>query len=257
MIEVEGVGATLGGRTVLDGISLTIGKGRILGVLGPNGCGKSTLLRCIAGLLKPSAGEVRIDGVPVRSMKPKTIAQLMAFQAQESVVALGFTVRSIVEMGRLPHRTFFEADDARDAQIVEHSMAQMGIAALADRAVETLSGGERQRVSIARALAQDTAVLILDEPSNHLDVHHQFAVLDLLHELVDRSGLTVVITLHDLRLASRICDSIALLHDGKLAALGTPVEALTPAAIAQVYRVGATVAAQAGSRELDIRLFPS
>jgi iron complex transport system ATP-binding protein len=253
VIEVDSLHASLGGRAVLSGIQLRVRKGEILGVLGPNGCGKSTLLRCIAGLLRPSSGEVRLDGTPVRLLKPKALARLLAFQAQESVAALGFSVRSIVEMGRLPHRGAFSADDARDAEIVDRSLDRMGISELADRAVETLSGGERQRVSIARALAQDAAVLVLDEPSNHLDVRHQFAVLDLVREL----GLTTVITLHDLRLASRVCDTVALLHAGTIGAMGTPAEALTPASIAEVYQVGATVLPQAGSRELDIRLFPA
>ena len=252
MIEVDRVCASLGGRPVLTDIRLSVGKGEILGVLGPNGCGKSTLLRCIAGLLKPSSGEVRLDGTPVQALKPKHVARLLAFQAQESIAALGFSVRSVVGMGRLPHRTFFDSDPARDARIVEQSLARLGLAGLAERAVETLSGGERQRVSIARALAQDAAVLVLDEPSNHLDVHHQFAVLDLVRAL----GLTTVITLHDLRLASRVCDTVALLHDGTVAAAGTPAESLTPAAIRHVYRVGASVSARPDSRELDIRLFP-
>lgn len=253
MIDVEGLHVSLGGRVVLAGIDLHVAAGEVLGVLGPNGCGKSTLLRCIAGLLQPSRGEVRLAGILVRRMKPQAIARELAFQAQEAGAALGYTVRSMVEMGRLAHRSLFSGDATRDAAMVERSLARLEITHLAERAVETLSGGERQRMAIARALAQDSPVLVLDEPSNHLDVRHQFAVLDLVRGL----GLTTIVTLHDLQLASRLCDRVALLHEGRIAALGAPAQALTPTAIERVYQVGATVSSRPGSRELDIRLFPA
>lgn len=243
---------SLGGRAVLAGIDLNIAAGEVLGVLGPNGCGKSSLLRCIAGLLKPSHGQVRLDGVPVGNLKPQRLARQLAFQAQESTPALGYTVRSLVEMGRLAHRSLLRNDIASDAALVELNMRRLEIADLAGRAVETLSGGERQRVAIARALAQDTPILVLDEPSNHLDVRHQFAVLDLVRSL----GRTTLVSLHDLRLASRMCDRVALLHEGRIFAFGRPAEALTAATIERVYGVGATVRPCRDVGELDIRLFP-
>jgi iron complex transport system ATP-binding protein len=253
MIDVDDLHVTLGGRKVLAGIDLHVAAGEVMGVLGPNGCGKSTLLRCIAGVLQPSRGEVRLAGTPLRRMKPRGIARQLAFQAQDAGVALGYTVRTMVEMGRLAHRSMFGGDAARDDAVVERSLARLELTHLAERAMETLSGGEQKRVAVARALAQDSKVLVLDEPSNHLDVRHQFAVLDLVRGL----GLTTIVTLHDLRLASRLCDRVALLYEGRIGALGTPAEALTPTGIERIYQVGATVERRPGSRELDIRLFPA
>jgi iron complex transport system ATP-binding protein len=250
-IEVDDLHAALGGRPVLHGVSLTVQPGEVLGVLGPNGSGKSTLLRCIAGLLAPQRGRVRLDGDEVSRLPVRELARRLALQSQEAPAALGHSVRDVVEMGRLAHRRLFGADVAHDRQVVDDCLAQFDLLALADRVIDSLSGGERQRALIARALAQQPRGLLLDEPTNHLDVRHQFAVLDRVRTL----GLTVVVTLHDLALAARVCDRIVLLREGRVAALGTPAEALTPERIAQVYGVGAEVDAAADGR-LRVHLHP-
>ena len=251
-IAIEDVHVRFGNRVVVDGVSLDVSAGEVFGLLGPNGCGKSTLLRCVLGVLTPIRGRVFIEGTPVDRLPPAVLARRLAAQTQEAEAALGYTVRDVVEMGRLAHRSFFGSHRAHDAAVVADAMARLEVDTLADHAIETLSGGERQRVMIARALAQEPRILILDEPTNHLDVRHQFSVLDLLRAL----GATVLVTLHDLGLAARICDRIAVMSGGRIAAIGSPAETLTPATITRVYGVGATVARPDASATLDIRLFP-
>jgi len=252
VVQVSDLSVGFAGKSVLSGINLSVGAGEVVAVLGPNGCGKSTLLRCVAGLHRPNIGAVYLNGQCVARIKPKQLACQLAFQAQDVGVALGYTVRTVVAMGRLAHRSFWRTDAQGDAEEVEHRMAQLEIAHLAERAVETLSGGERQRMGIARALVQGASVLVLDEPSNHLDVRHQFAVLDLVRQL----GLTTLVTLHDLQLATRVADRVALLHEGRVVSVGPPAETLTPTLIRQVYQVGAVVSPLPSHRHLDIRLHP-
>lgn len=252
-IAVEGLGGRLGGRKVLSDIGFAVPEGTFLGILGPNGSGKTTLLRCLAGLQAPSAGRVRIEGDDPRALRPAELARRLAFQAQDSAAALGFTVRDVVGMGRLAHRrSAFAGAGAEDHAIVEDALARLELTELAGRTVEDLSGGERQRVMIARALAQCPRILLLDEPTNHLDIHHRFAVLDLVRSL----GITVVATLHDIDLAARWCDRVLLLAEGRLQADGAPEEALTTERLTAVYRVAATVDRHPGHGRLRIDLSP-
>lgn len=251
-VVIDDVHVMLGGQPVLNGIDLDVKPGEVVGILGPNGCGKSTLLRCIAGVLKPAEGRVLIDGEDVAHVKPHLLARRLAFQSQENVAALGYTVRDIVGMGRLAHSAFVGSESAADRRTVQLCMQTLEVAEFADRPVEALSGGERQRVTIARALAQNPGCLLLDEPTNHLDVRHQFSVLDQICQL----GITVIVTLHDLQLAARVCDRIVLMRAGRVVALGTPEQTLTAERIAQVYEVGATVLKQSGHAGLAVHLFP-
>jgi len=251
-IEVEDLVVVFGARRVLDDVDLKSARGEVVGLLGPNGCGKSTLLRCISGALRPRGGRVTIEGRDVRKIPPSDLARVMAVQTQESAAALGYSVREVVAMGRLAHRRLFSGSSRRDLEVVEEALARFEIASLADRRVETLSGGERQRVSIARALAQEPEILLLDEPTNHLDIRHQFATLDLVRGL----GISVLVSLHDLNLAARICDRLILMRDGRIVASGSPIDVLTTENIFRVYGVGARIEANVDRSEISIRLHP-
>jgi iron complex transport system ATP-binding protein len=253
-VVVENLSCRLGGREVLKGIDLSIARGTVLGILGANGSGKSTLLRCIAGLARPAAGRVKIEGEDVASLPPARLARRLALQAQDAEAALGFSVREVVAMGRLAHRVSpFGSRSKGDDVVVARCLDALELTALSGRRMEALSGGERQRVMIARALAQEPTVLLLDEPTNHLDVQHRFAVLDLVREL----GITVVATLHDIELAARTCDRLVLLKGGAVVADGTPFEALTANSIASVYGVSGEIDRQPGTGKIRVDLQPT
>ncbi|WP_255448331.1 ABC transporter ATP-binding protein [Telmatospirillum sp. J64-1] len=252
-IAVQDLCCRLGGREILKSVSFAIPAGSVVGILGPNGCGKTTLLRCLAGLLAPSSGHVRIAGNDPLTLRPAKLARLLALQAQDATAALGFTVRDVIGMGRLVHSASpFGGVSAQDRAVVEREIRRLDLTALADRPVEALSGGERQRVMIARALAQETSILLLDEPTNHLDVQHRFAVLDLLRAL----GITVVTTLHEIDLAARWCDRILLMKDGAIHADASPEQALTPENLRDVYRVEAVIRHHPDDGTMRIDLSP-
>lgn len=252
-IQLAGLWCRRGGNDVLKGIDMEVEAGTVLGVLGPNGCGKSTLLRCIAGLEQPSAGDVSLEGRAVRHLSPSAIARRLALQGQDSDSSLGFSVRDVIGLGRLAHRSsFFAGASERDKEIVEQALMRLELTELAERPVETLSGGERQRVVVARALAQEPAILLLDEPTNHLDIQHRFSVLDLVREL----GVTVVAVLHDIELAARSCDRIVLMKDGLVVSDGPPALALTPRTLRDVFSVHADVETHPRACRLRIELSP-
>jgi len=227
-------------HAVLRGISLDIPRGEFLGILGPNGSGKTTLLRALAGLLRPTSGRILLNGIDLAALRPREIARQVACVLQDNPVAYGagdlaFAVHDLVTMGRTPYlaRTGWETPADREA--VDNAMHLAEVSHLADRPVTELSGGDRQRVFIAMALAQRCSILLLDEPTSHLDIAHQIAILDLFARLNRDSGTTVVGVFHDLNLASEYCRRLLFLKDGSLAALGAPQEVLTDATIRDVF----------------------
>ena len=214
----------LGGRTVLDGVDLAIPPGRITAVVGPNGAGKSTLLRAFAGLVTPAGGEITLDGRPLAAHSGAGLARAIAYLPQERAVHWPLAARAVVALGRLPHRDATTAD--ADATAIDDALAAMDIANLAERPVVELSGGERARVLVARALAQQTPLLLADEPTAGLDPAHALALFELFTRLA-AEGRTVVVALHDLSLAARFAHHIVLLAGGGIAALGPPADVLT------------------------------
>jgi iron complex transport system ATP-binding protein len=220
---------------VLHDTSFDLGAGRVLGVVGPNGAGKSTLLRLLYRYQAPTTGRILIDGQDLWAMPARAAARLIAAVLQEPAAAFGLSVRDIVALGRTPHQSGIAGNGSSDTRIIDRVLAQLDLTALAARDIATLSGGERQRVMVARALAQDPAILILDEPTNHLDIRHQLEILDMIRDL----DLTIVVSLHDLNVAAALCDDLLMLDGGQPRGFGAPQDLLTETLVSRVFRIDA------------------
>ena len=237
-LELRDVGVELGGREVVHAVSFDLPAGGWLGVLGPNGAGKSTLLRAIAGLVE-HGGRVLVSGRDTASMRRRELAVCIAVVAQKPTVPEGATVEDYVALGRTPHISYFGSIGRRDRDVVAEVLAALDLAEVASRPVATLSGGEAQRVFVARALAQEPSLLLLDEPTTSLDVGRQQDVLELIESLRRDRGVTVVTALHDLSLAGQFADRLLLLHEGNQVAEGAPGEVLTEQIVREFF--GASV----------------
>lgn len=220
---------------VLDGVSLELEPGRLIGVIGPNGAGKSTLVGLLSGLLTPCSGGVTCGGRPLSAWKRRDLARRLAVVPQSPNLPESFTVGEIVLLGRTPYLGLLGNESARDRELAKQAMERTQTWHLAGRLTGTLSGGERQRVVVARALAQEPSILLLDEPTTHLDVNHQVALITLVKRLVIEDGLAALAILHDLNLASLYCDELVLLAHGRIQARGRPHEVLTQERIAGAY----------------------
>ncbi len=240
-IEAVNLKFAYGEKTVLDGVSFRLAAGSLCALIGPNGSGKTTLLKILSSVLKPARGRVLLDGRPLGSFAPRELARTLAVVSQGGDAGYLFTVEELVSMGRAPYLGRFQSETASDKEIVRQVLELTGCLYLKDRLVSRLSGGERQRVSIARALAQQPRVLLLDEPTSHLDIGYQREILDLLKQLNMAEGMTVVAVLHDLNLASYFAGTLFLLNKGKIEAAGPPSEVVTAEHIASVYRTGVLV----------------
>lgn len=224
-----------GDRVVVDGLSLEIAPGRITAIVGANGCGKSTLLRALARLLPTKRGRVLLDGSDIASRPTKEVARMLGLLPQSPIAPEGIAVADLVGRGRHPHQKPLARWSQADYAAVAAALDATDIAELADRSVDELSGGQRQRVWIAMALAQETDILLLDEPTTFLDVAHQVEVLDLLTDLNRDRGTTIVMVLHDLNLAARYADEIVAMVDGRIHAAGMPAEVVTADIVREVY----------------------
>ncbi|TYC65286.1 ABC transporter ATP-binding protein [Stappia sp. BW2] len=233
------------GRTILDPVSFELPAGEVLGIAGANGAGKSTLLRLLYRFLKPHTGTLLVDGRDLWHLSAREAARTIAAVLQEQPTDFALSVREIVVLGRRPHANGIANAGKRDAEIVDDCLRKMDLHSYADRSFGTLSGGERQRVMVARALAQEPKLLVLDEPTNHLDIRHQLEIVELISDL----NITIVTSLHDLNLASRVCDKVLLLHEGRLVAHGAPETVLTPGNIEQAYSVQVRLEQLSASRE--------
>ncbi len=240
-------------KTLLDGVSLHADRGQLVGLIGPNGAGKSTLLRAISGILRYRGGAVRLEGTDLRSLSSKDVAAGLALVPQIAPYTHGFTAIELVLMGRYPHLRRFQIEGQEDNRIARDAMRLMEVEQFADRTLDTLSGGERQRVFVARALAQQPRILLLDEPTSNLDVLHQLKVFDLVRQLVD-DGLTAVVAIHDLNMAARYCDRLMLMRGGRVLAEGTPEEVLSPETIESAFGVKSAVYRDPAAGSLAISL---
>lgn len=239
-LQANRITIAAGDRVIVDGVNCTLAAGTVTALVGPNGAGKSTLLHALAGIHRPREGTVLFDDTDLFALGRRERARELAFVEQDTTTDTSMTVASVVELGRMPHRSFFGDDRADGASIVAEALAAVEMTAASQREYSTLSGGERQRVLLARALAQRPRLLLLDEPTNHLDIGAQLAVLGLLQRLAD-DGVTVVAALHDLGFAATYADAVIVLRDGRVVAAGPTHETLTPSLLREVYEVEATV----------------
>ena len=244
-IVARDITVTIRGSTLVKDVNLTCPAGQVTGIIGPNGAGKTTLLRTMAGLTKPTLGSVTINGNPVHAMTASEKSRLIAYAPQSAAIH-PFTAIDMVLMGRYPYLRRWALEAADDRKAAHDALTQTDTAQFADRRVDTLSGGERQRVLIARVLAQDTDVILADEPVASLDIKHQLLTLKLLRERAQSHHVAVCIVMHDLNLAATYCDNILAMHQGSAVAIGPPNDVLTPDLIQHVFQVNATVDTDAG-----------
>lgn len=242
-LTASGLRVGYGGRRILGGVDLTVRPGAVTAVIGPNGSGKSTLLRTLARLLSPDEGSVTIDGRPLSTLRARELARALAFLPQAPTAPEGMSVRELVARGRHPHQSLLRQWSTADAASVEAALRLTGLDDLADRDVQTLSGGQRQRAWIAMSLAQDTRILLLDEPTTYLDIAHSVEVLDLVDHLCVDLGRTVVMVIHDLNLAIRYADELVVVHEGRIAAQGAPEHVITERLLETVFGLTARVVA--------------
>jgi len=245
ILQAEGVSFAYGTRPVVAGMSLSLAPGELVGVIGPNGSGKTTLVRLLSGVLAPAAGTIRLGGRPLAAYRRRELARRLAVVPQDPVLEFPFTALEVVLMGRAPHLSALGFPGAADVALARAAMARLDVAGLEDRPLDRVSGGERQRVLLARALAQGAEVLLLDEPTTHLDVRHQTGIYDVVQELARDSGIAVLSVLHDLNLAALYCDRLVLMSEGRVARAGAPADVLTADALRRAYGADVQVAANA------------
>ncbi|WP_318368075.1 ABC transporter ATP-binding protein [Enterobacter sp.] len=232
-ITAENITWKVGKKIIVNNVSLTVSPGQTVGLLGPNGSGKSSLLRILAGLRRPHAGTVTLDGNNIARMPKKQLARRIAFVEQHGATEANMRVRDVVKLGRIPHHTAFSGWSTHDDETVNAALARVDMLEKSAQGWLSLSGGERQRVHIARALAQTPTEILLDEPTNHLDIHHQMQLMQLISEL----PVTSIVAIHDLNHAAMFCDALMVMQQGQVIAMGTPEEILTEALLWDVFRV--------------------
>lgn len=243
MTRLEAQGVTLGydDHVVVEGVDVDIPEGGITAIIGPNGCGKSTLLRALARLLAPRAGTVLLDGEDLHRVPTREVARRIGLLPQSPIAPAGITVRELVARGRTPHQRLLRPWSPADEAAVFSALHSTGLTEIQDSVVDELSGGQRQRAWIAMALAQDTPLMLLDEPTTYLDIAHQYEVLDLLHRLRTRQGRTIVMVVHDLHQAARYATHVVAMSGGRVAAAGAPADVLTADLVSEVFHLDVSV----------------
>ncbi len=236
-IVVESLVWKIGSKTIIDGVSFAAEPGKMLGLLGPNGSGKTSLLRLLAGLKKPTSGQITLDGKNIARIKRRSMAQRIAFIEQHATTNASLKVIDVVKLGRFPHRSMFSGWTTADDTAVTYALERTEMTGKRNDHWQSLSGGEKQRAHLARALAQSPRELILDEPTNHLDIHHQINLMRLVSAL----PITSIIALHDLNHAAMFCDQLIVIQSGKIVASGSPEEVITQALLNDVFSVDARV----------------
>jgi iron complex transport system ATP-binding protein len=235
-VDASGITVTIGAKTILENASLSVRGGEIVGLIGPNGAGKSTLIRALANLIQPQTGTIRYDNRELASFSARQLARNVAYLAQGTTAHWPMTVEQLVALGRLPHRAPGRGLSDGDLHAIEHAMTMTNVTEFRNRTLGTLSGGERMRVMLARALAVSAPILLADEPIAALDPFHQLQIMDVLRGAA-RRGTAVIAILHELTLAARFCDRLALLAGGRIQGEGSPDAVLTPENLAAAYRV--------------------
>ena len=243
MLQIEALSVSYGPRRVLSDLSLEVASGQMLALIGPNGAGKSTLLRAVSGVIPARSGRARVDGSDLLRLSPIQRARLLAVVPQAVSLPPAFSAWETVLLGRTPYLNFLGQVSARDEEIARQAMTRVEALDLAERRIGELSGGEQQRILLARALAQSTPVLLLDEPTSNLDLHYQVSFMETLGNLARQANLAVLVAMHDLNLAARYCDRVALLVEGQITASGTPRQVLTPELISAAYHLPVQVIA--------------
>jgi iron complex transport system ATP-binding protein len=256
MISIKGLSYSYFERQALEDVSLEVQAGEFLGLIGPNGSGKSTLLKCLCGILPPRRGEVLLEGKPLQDYSRRHVAQRVAMVPQDSTFGLNFTAYEVVLLGRTPYLERMQLERASDHEAVQKAMERTDCWDLKERRIWEISGGERQRVVIARALAQAPRVLLLDEPTAHLDIAHQAEVYELLGSLNENEGLTILAVSHDLNLASEYCTRLALMEKGRIKAVGGKKDILAPGLLSEVYKQEVFVQASPVTGEPHVFLVP-
>lgn len=240
-LEARDLTLAYGDHTVVHGVDVAIPDGSITAIIGPNGCGKSTLLRALARLLTPASGSVLLDGEQLHRIPTREVARRIGLLPQSPLAPAGITVKELVGRGRTPYQRVLRPWSAADETAVLSALHSTGLTRIQDEQVDELSGGQRQRAWIAMALAQDTPVMLLDEPTTYLDIAHQYEVLDLLHRLQARQRRTVVMVVHDLHQAARYATHVIAMSEGRIAAAGTPAQVLTAELVSAVFHLDVRV----------------
>ncbi|PAE18869.1 cobalamin/Fe(3+)-siderophore ABC transporter ATP-binding protein [Bacillus sp. 7504-2] len=243
LFQAEQIVAGYENKTVIHEVSLAIPSNKISVIIGANACGKSTLLKTLARLIKPASGKITLDGRPIGKIPSKELARIVGLLPQSPIVPEGISVADLVGRGRFPHQSLLSGWTKKDYEAVAEAMEIMNITDLANRNIDELSGGQRQRVWIAMALAQQTDILFLDEPTTFLDITYQVEILDLLTDLNRKYGTTIVMVLHDINLSARYADHIFTMHQGRLVAEGEPAEVITDTLIKDIFGLNCTVIA--------------
>ncbi len=241
MLQIEGLSVSYGKRRAVEGVSLSVASGQVLALIGPNGSGKSTVIRAVSGVVPVDSGDIRVDGRALAEMSTMERARHLAVVPQARNMPPAFSVYESILLGRTPYLGWLGRAGEKDHERVRYALARTKMEPLAERMVGELSGGEQQRVLLARALAQDTPVLLLDEPTTHLDLQHSESLVHLVRELAKAKNLAVLMVLHDLNMASLYADRVSLLVEGRIEATGTPEEVLTEDVLSRVYNVAVHV----------------
>ncbi len=240
-VDISGVEFSYSSKDVLKGVTFKAKSGEILGILGQNGCGKTTLLKCMNTTLSPNSGCIMVDDNCVQDMSKKEIAKKMAFVTQTTSVTFPFTVYETIMMGRYSRIDALGSETEKDVEVVYEAMEETEVVQFADRYIDELSGGERRRVMIARALVQEPEILLLDEPTLHLDINHQFDLMELIQRLARTRNMLVVLVTHDIILAARYCDRVIIMTDGEIAAAGTTRETINSENLKNIFEIEAEI----------------
>jgi iron complex transport system ATP-binding protein len=256
ILEISNLVCKYNDLVAVNKVSFQVDKGEFIGLIGPNGSGKSTILRSISRVIKPVQGTVSINGIDVSNFNTKELARQMAVVPEDTTVSFSFTVLDIVLMGRAPHLGRFELEREKDLVIARQAMRMTDTLYLEDRFIDELSSGEKQRVVIAQSLAQEPKIMLLDEPTAHLDINHEVEIFDLLKKLQAEIGMTIIIVSHDLNLAAQYCRRLILLKNGEIFKQGNPEEVITEDNIKSVYGIKVLVESNHRTKAPNLILLP-